>query len=142
MNVNSLHTLVTGAIWRAEQLEDQGTSSAPLAWAEVSSREEELANALPVSQPEGRIARRGAVLAALKARDHARAHALAERYLAEKGTPKSLRAALQEMLERDASSLAARFPHAPKHHGVHEARDLARWLQQGGPFGLADLAAA
>lgn len=137
MSINVLHTLVTSAIWRAEQLEEQGVSSAPLAWAEVSSLEEELAKALPVGQPEGRIARRGAVRAALKARDYARAHALAERYLAEKEAPESLHAALREMLEEDTRDLAARFPHAPKHHAVREARGLAHWLQQGGPFGLA-----
>jgi hypothetical protein len=38
------------------------------------------------SEPEGRIARRGAVRAALKAQDFARAEALAERYLAEVDT--------------------------------------------------------
>ncbi len=80
------------------------TISAPLAWAEVSSLEEELATALPVSQPEGRIARRGAVRAALKALDHARAHTLAERYLAEKDAPKSLRMAIREILEEDAGT--------------------------------------
>lgn len=141
MNANSLHKLVTGAIWRAEQLEDQGIISAPLAWAEVSSLEEELAAVLPVVQPEGRIARRGAVRAALKAGDYPRAQALAERYLAEAEAPASLQTALGEMLKEDARALADRFPHAPKHHTVHEARDLARWLQQSGPFGLAAEAA-
>ena len=106
MNSDSLHSFVTAAIWRAEQLEARRIGSAPLAWAEVSSLEEELATALPVSQPEGRIARRGAVRAALKARDSARARALAERYLTEKEAPKSLRAAIREMLEEDARARA------------------------------------
>lgn len=87
MSTDSLHSLVTSAIWRAEQLEEHGVSSAPLAWAEVASLEEELAAALPVLQPEGRIARRGAVRAALKARDYTRAHDLAQRYLADKDAP-------------------------------------------------------
>jgi hypothetical protein len=130
-----LNTLVTGAIWRAEQLEEQGVPSAPLAWAEVSSLEEELAKALPASQPEGRIARRGAVRAALKARDFTRAQALTEAYLAEKDATRALRAALRQLLEEDARALAERFRNVAK--AVDDVRGLARWLQQGGAFGLA-----
>ena len=137
MNTDSLHSLVSGAIWRAEQLEARRMASAPAAWAEVSSLEEQLASALPVSQPEGRIARRGAVRAALKAREHARAQALAERYLAENKAPDSLGAALREMLEEEANGLAGRFRYAAKHHDIQDARDLARQLQRGGAFGLA-----
>ena len=62
--MNPSRTLVTGAIWRAEQLEDRGVESAALAWKEVSLIEEELADALAASEPDGRIARRGAVGAA------------------------------------------------------------------------------
>ena len=137
MSADSLNALVSGAIWRAEQLEEQRISSAPLAWLEVSSLEEELAAALPASQTEGRIARRGAVRAALKAHDHSRAHALAQRYLAEKEAPKSLKAALCEMLEEDARALAGRFHYAARHHAIDEARDLARRLHESGAFGLA-----
>lgn len=137
MSTDALHSLVTSAIWRAEQLEEHGVGSAPLAWAEVSSLEEELAAALPVSQPEGRIARRGAVRAALKARDYARAQILLQRYLAEEDAPQALRKALCEMLEEDARALASRFRYAAQHHAVDDARDLARRLQQGGAFGLA-----
>ncbi len=135
MSTDLLNTLVTGAIWRAEQLEEQGIGSAPLAWAEVSSLEERLAIAIPASQPEGRIARRGAVRAALKARDSARAQALTERYLAEKNTTPTLRTTLRQLLEEDARSLADRFRHAAK--VVDEARVLALWLHEGGAFGLA-----
>jgi hypothetical protein len=128
---------VTGAIWRAELLEEQGIPSAPLAWAEVSKLEEELASALPGSQPEGRIARRGAVRAALKARDYERVHSLTQRFLAEREATNSLRVALREMIDEDAQALAGRFRYAAKHHAVPETRDLARWLQEGGAFGLA-----
>ena len=107
MSADLLNTLVTGAIWRAEQLEEQGVGSVPLAWAEVSSLEEELAKVLPASHPEGRIARRGAVRAALKARDFARAQALAKRYLAEKDAPRTLRLALRQLLEEDARTRPA-----------------------------------
>ncbi|MFL6196168.1 MAG: hypothetical protein ACJ75H_18455 [Thermoanaerobaculia bacterium] len=137
MNVDSLHTLVTGAIWRAEQLAERQVSSAPLAWTEVSRLEEELARVLPASLPEGRIARRGAVRAALKARDYARADALAERYLAEKEAPESLRITLRELLEEEARALAGQFRYAAKQHPIREAREIARRLQRGGAFGLA-----
>jgi hypothetical protein len=137
VSTDTLHSLVTTAIWRAERLEDHGIGSAALAWAEVSSLEEQLATALPVSQAEGRIARRGAVRAALKARDYGHAYALAQRYLADENIPESLRAAIAEILEEDARTLASRFRYAARHHAVDEARNLARRLQQGGAFGLA-----
>jgi hypothetical protein len=137
MSIDSLHSLVTSAIWRAEQLDEHGVSSAPLAWAEVSALEEELAAALPVSQSEGRIARRGAVRAALKARDYVRAQTLIQRYLADEEAPQALRAAFREMLEEDVRFLASRFRYAAKHHEIHDARALAHHLQQGGAFGLA-----
>jgi hypothetical protein len=137
MSTDSLHTLVTAAIWRAEQIEEHGIGSAPLAWAEVSAFEEDLAAAIPVAQPEGRIARRGAVRAALKARNYARAQALAQRYLAEPGAPESLSEAIREILAEDARALADRFRYAARHHAVADARDLAGRLLQRGPFGLA-----
>lgn len=74
---------MSASIWRAEELEARGIRGASQGWAEVSSVEEELAKAIPASESGGRIARRGAVRAALKAGDYARAHALAEGYAAE-----------------------------------------------------------
>jgi hypothetical protein len=137
VETDTLNTLVSGAIWRAEQLEVRGIRSALQAWAEVSSLEEELAKALPLSESEGRIARRGAVRAALKAGDYARAHSLAESYLAEDTAPKSLKSALREILKEDSQAMASRFPYAVKHHSLSEARDLARRFREGGAFGLA-----
>jgi len=84
----ALNALVTSAIWRAQQLEAFGVGSASQAWAEVSSVEEELAKRFPISQGEGRIARRGAVRAALKAGDYTRAQELADCYANEKVLPK------------------------------------------------------
>jgi hypothetical protein len=104
VETDTLNTLVSGAIWRAERLEIHGIPSASQAWTEVSSLEEELAKALPVSDPEGRIARRGAVRAALKAGDYARAQALADGYLADDGAPESLKTALCNILEEDAQA--------------------------------------
>lgn len=125
MDVDTLHTLVSSAIWRAEQLDESRVRSAN-AWAEVSQLEEELANALPVSEPEGRIARRGAVRAALKAEEYARAEALVQRYLAEKAAPRSLREELRKMLGEDAGTVAGRYPYAAKHRRIEEAASIRR----------------
>lgn len=100
MGTDELNTRVTDAIWRAEEFEDRGIHDASNAWAEVSSIEEELAKAFPAREVQGRIARRGAVGAALKAGDPARAHALAEAYLADGTAPDSLKAVLREILEQ------------------------------------------
>jgi len=84
MTVDALHTLVSGAIWRAEQLGELGMQTASTAWSEVSRLEEEFAKTLPAKETEGCIARRGAVRAALKAGDHVRAQDLVKRYVAER----------------------------------------------------------
>ena len=136
METNGLNMLVTEAIWRAEELEALGIRS-ELAWKEVSSLEEKLAKLHPASEPEGQIARRGAVSAALEASDYARAQALADGYLAEDGAPESLKAALREILEEDAQAMAGRFQHASKQHGLREAQGLADRLRAAGAFSLA-----
>jgi hypothetical protein len=128
---------VSGAIWRAEQLEAHGIRSASQAWAEVSSLEEELAKVLPVAESEGRIARRGAVRAALKSADYVRAHTLADGYVAEDAAPRSLKVALRKILQEDAQAMASGFRYAAKHHSLREARDLARRFREAGAFGLA-----
>jgi hypothetical protein len=137
VETETLNALVTGAIWRAEQLEAEGLRSASQAWAEVSALEEELAKIFPVLESEGRIARRGAVRAALKAADYARAYMLADGYAAEEAAPRSIKAALRKMLEEDARAMAGRFRFASKHHSLREARDLARRFRETGAFGLA-----
>ena len=136
METDTLNTLVSAAIWRAEQLEAHGINAGQ-AWVEVSSLEGALAKALPISEPEGRIARRGAVRAALKARDYGRADMLAEGYMAEEVAPESLKASLLEMLEEDAEGVAIGYQYAAKRHTLREARHLARRFNKTGPFGLA-----
>jgi len=101
METDVLNILVSGAIWRAEQLETLGFASAQRAWMEVASLEAELAKALPASSPEGRIARRGAVRAALKAGDFTHAQNLAASYLND--TP-TMRNDLRRILDEDARS--------------------------------------
>jgi len=100
LETDTLNTLVTDAIWRAEELESRGIPS-DSAWAEVSAFEEDLARAHPVSEGQGRIARRGAVRAALKTGDYTRAQGLVDRYIAEDGAPESLKTELAEILEED-----------------------------------------
>ena len=137
MEADTLNSLVSGAIWRAEQLEDRGIGSASQAWAEVSSLEEELAKILPVSESEGRFARRGAVRAALKAGDYARAYEMTECYSSEDAAPKSLKTELSKILEADSRAIVRSFRYAAKHHTLREARDLARRFREAGALGLA-----
>jgi hypothetical protein len=137
VQTDTLNSLVTGAIWRAEQLEAHRIGSSSQAWAEVSLLEEELARVLPVSESEGRIARRGAVRAALKAGDYARAYALTEGYASEDPPSGSLQAALNKILKEDARVMSRRFRYASKHHSLREARDLAERFRKAGAFGLA-----
>jgi hypothetical protein len=132
-----LNTLVTEAIWRAEELEALGIRPASSAWKEVSKIEEQLAQAFPLSEAQGRIARRGAVDAALKAGDYDRAQALTDAYLADESAPASLKAGLHEILDEADQAISSRFQHAAEHHTPREARELARRFSETGPFGLA-----
>jgi hypothetical protein len=136
MAIDALDTLVSSAIWRAEQLDELGLDTTA-AWGEVSKLEEELAKKLPAKEIEGRIARRGAVRAALKSTDHVRAQDLVERYVAERGVPKGLSTELREMLKADVKALTEQFPFATKHHKPNEFQTLANWFLETGPFGLA-----
>lgn len=82
--LDELYGSVTAAILRAETAEAAGdTGGAAAAYFDVSCLEEEIATKLPANDPEGEIARRGVLRAALRAHQHARAAELAERYLAE-----------------------------------------------------------
>ncbi len=137
MSNEGLNALVTSAIWRAQQLESLGIGSASQAWSEVSSVEEELAKSHPTSQGQGRIARRGAVRAALKAGDYARAQQLYDSYTSEKGATKALKDALKEILTQDAKEMENRFRFASKQLRVGEAREIARYFHNAGAFGLA-----
>jgi len=88
MSMDDLYERVTEAILRAEALEDQGPAAEMRrAYWTLSCIEEEIANATAPSGPEGVIARRGAVRAALKAGIPMLARELAERYLAEPAPP-------------------------------------------------------
>ena len=137
MSIDALHALVSSAIWRAEQLDESGLDTACLAWGEVSRWEEELAKSIPPKETEGRIARRGAVRAALKARDYVRAQELVERYVAEDGIPRALGRELRRMLKEEAKRFAEQFPSAAKYHKPNDLQVLALRLREHGPFSLA-----
>lgn len=136
MDVNTLNALVSSAIWRAEQLEELELDAASSAWAEVSKLEEELAKHKPAEDAEGRIARRGAVRAAVKANDYARAEALAQQF-AEDGASRALRKELRDLLKVEANGLSERFPSALRHHKPSDVMRLARLVLERGPFLLA-----
>ena len=72
---------------------------------DVSLLEERVAKLLPASNPEGALARRGAVRAAVAAHDFARADALAERYCAETDASTSLQCDLREIVRSGAETV-------------------------------------
>lgn len=137
METDTLNALVSGALWRAEQLEAHGIRSAQQAWAEVSALEEQLAKAITATESEGRIARRGSVRAALKAGDFVRAHALFEAYSADQDAPGSLKVALRKILEEADQAMSNRFRYAAKRYSPREARELSLRFRSTGAFGLS-----
>lgn len=135
MTAEELYPLVTEAIRRAETLEDLHAPGTAKAYLDVSLLEEKIAETLPASDPEGAVARRGAVRAALSAREYGRARELIERFIAEDDLDANLREELLELSEQGKSSTAARFPHAVAKYGLDEIRRLAQTIsRQGAPL--------
>ncbi len=135
MSIELLYPLITEAIRRAETLDDLHAPGARSAHLDVSLLEEKIAEMLPVSDPEGALARRGAVRAALAAKEIVRAQQLTQRFLAEDGADANLRAELLQLSRQADRSIAARFPHVAASFGFEEVRRLARALiLQGAPF--------
>ena len=108
MSVETLYPMVSAAIQRAEDLEDRGAPGSKEAFLDVSRLEEQIAETLPASDPEGALARRGAVRAALSAHDPARARQLIDRYLADTECDQQLRSDLLGFSERVEAVGAAR----------------------------------
>jgi hypothetical protein len=135
MSLDFLYLLVTEAIRRAEALEDLRAPGMHNAYSEVSLLEEKVAELLPASDPEGALARRGAVRAALAAREPGRAQKLTERFLAEAEADAELQAGLRSLFEETEHSTALRFPRVAATVGMAEVRRLTRALvEQGAPF--------
>lgn len=135
MSLEFLYPLVTEAIRRAEILEDLRAPGVHTAYLDVSLLEEKIAEFLPASDPEGALARRGAVRAALAARELGRAQQLTERFLAEANADAELQAGLRSLFEEKEHSTSIRFPRVAATVGMSEVRRLARALnEQGAPF--------
>lgn len=97
MSPELLYPMVTEAIRKAETLKDLGAPGAAAAFLDVSLLEEKIAETLPPTDPEGAVARRGAVRAALSAGEFGRARQLVERYLTDAEIDEALRSNLVDM---------------------------------------------
>jgi F420-dependent methylenetetrahydromethanopterin dehydrogenase len=135
VTIDDLYPLVTDAILRADVLEDLGAPGAAQAQRDVSRLEEQVAELLPASDPEGAIARRGAVRAAGKANDYARVQSLAERYLAEPDAGPELRDQIAALLAENEDPMGAHHRRAVSRLGVDRLRGFAHLLAgQGSPL--------
>ncbi|MGJ5221026.1 hypothetical protein ACQR16_32920, partial [Bradyrhizobium oligotrophicum] len=122
--IEALYPRVTEAIRRAESLDGLDAAAAIGAYLEVSLLEEQIALLLPPGDVEGAIARRGAVRAAISARDFARATELVSKFSQEPGVGGALsfelRALLQSISSHDPNQMtgAAMIVRALIDHGV------------------------
>jgi hypothetical protein len=111
--LDQLYSRVTTAIMLAERAETAGgLASAAAAYLEVSFFEEEIAKLLPASDPEGEIARRGVITAAMSARQFVRAIELANAYVQEPAASATLKQQL-ETLRSEADREARRSLRGP-----------------------------
>lgn len=102
-DLGTLYLLVSEAIRRADVLDDLGAPGATEAHLDVSLLEEAIAALVSASEPEGALARRGAVRAAVRAGDLRRAETLASRFGADLDASQELSDQLEEILhDREA----------------------------------------
>lgn len=97
MDIDTLYPLVTEAIRKAEVLEELGAPGARDAYLNVSLLEEQIARLIPASDEAGAIARRGAIGAAIDAREFQRAEELIAQYSIEIPLDAPLRRDLEEL---------------------------------------------
>jgi hypothetical protein len=141
-DLETLYPLVSEAIRRAELLEDLHAPGAPAAYLEVSIFEEQIALLLPSSVPEGAIARRGAVRAAIVAHEFGRARALLGRFGGDAEPASAIATELAGLLEEVKKAEAAarpitttRFPKASIKYGIANIEGFAkRYFDQLAPF--------
>ena len=105
VDLDTLYELVSDAIRRADTLDDLGEADARAVHREVSVLEEKIGQYLPPSDPEGAIARRGAVRAAIAAGETGRAVRLIESYCSEADATNDLRQDLWRLLPRRAEDM-------------------------------------
>ncbi len=117
-----VEALVSGAIQRAELLDDAGLAAAGDAWREVMDLEVELSRRHPAGSVPGGVARAGAVHAALAA--GADGWDLADRYLAEAGLPEERKRAISAVIDDHEERYSKQFPRLAE---CHSARDLVAW---------------
>lgn len=127
MNLTDLQTaaveaLVSGAILRAELLDDAGLATARDAWREVMELEVELSRRHPAGSVPGGVARAGAVHAAFAA--GADGWDLADRFFAEQDLPEERRQAIASVIAEHEERYAAQFPRLAE---THSARALSSW---------------
>ena len=142
MDLEILYPLVTEAIRRAEVFEDLHAPGARDAWRDVSRLEERITRILPASEPEGAIARRGAVRAAIAGGECERACDLVTRFKAEDDVSVTLVAELEALRQRatvlsrqQTAVLRSRYPGAFTRHGeVAIQRFVFAYYQQGAPL--------
>lgn len=106
--LRDLYQEVTSAILYAEHLPPDSPESYA-AYAKVSQIEEEIAHRTRPEDLEGAIARRGAIAAALSARDWPRAARVADAYLAEE-MPAGLASELRMLAAEARDQIAADLP--------------------------------
>ena len=138
LQTEAIEALVSGAILRAELLDDAGLATARDAWREVLELEVELSRRHPAESVPGGVARAGAVHAAFAS--GADGWELADRYLAEKELPEERRLAITAVVVEHEERYAAQFPRLAE---KYSARDLNSWknsLAQG-PAALFPVAA-
>lgn len=134
MNVDELYVRVSEAIQHANRLDDLGAQGAASAHLVVSKLEEQITALLPASDPEGALARRGAVRAAVAAGDWDRARRLTARFLSQDVDPR-LRAQLGELL--DGGSAPVGIGQTPTPSLTHATRNsLSGWVSYAHADGL------
>lgn len=95
--LEQLYIWVTNTIHYLDCMEDKKSKAARGVYCHLSAIEEEIADLVPESEPEGKIARRGAVRAAVNSGDTKRALYLAASFIAA-GTDQVLATELEELV--------------------------------------------
>jgi hypothetical protein len=130
--VDACNALVTEAIGRAERTERESPLRARDAWRDVALWEQRLAALLPADDEEGRVARRGAVTARIKAGDRAGAEALLARYAGDVGAHGEDVAYMRAALDADDARLAVTLPYLARRGLIGAMRSYAARRARGG----------
>jgi hypothetical protein len=141
-DIDTLYTLVSEVIRRAEVLEDLRAPGATDAYRDVSRLEERIAGLVPPIGVEGVIARRGAVTAAISGKEPRRAIELVDRFRSEPDVDSdlaaeltALRARAETFAVREGGVLQSRYSAAYAQYGVAAIQSFIQaYRQQGAPL--------